>query len=504
MAAEEKDAEAGDGIRLRVSPFPDHRVPAFPVTPAEYLAVVPSFPPLRPSLAGVAPPPDRADELRASRLLTRRTLLEGLSAEPILRSITALQLSTVPVAAKARERGLLMWMFSIACFGATWAFREQYFGNDARNFGVGFGTLMVLVFQLAIVNPSFHAFQKPLLGGGSASLPPKTVSAPTLDSSPLAGLVRWGQLVSENAEGNLLLHDPLDKLCPCTAPGCAGGLIRGTAVLRFLELVFKTFWLVLFSLSLYWTPLVTMAQSIWFTPWSAVLGSLAVVTLSLWIFPNIIARFSGNIPIFRLSERVSHRAMKLALADLLLRLGQGVTKERTPVSNEPYAELHAVFTAVWETRISSFHVSTPVIWASLVALVMAIVNMGACACVPGLYLTYFAYSFFGQMLFDLLALAASNAQVTSIRNLYLEAQREIMELPIPTEQGSAADLRRHEAILGSYADLDRFKGRFIGFVVDYNACRTILVTLVTLIVGVWSILRGLGVTATMDFACPAT
>ncbi|KAI9024869.1 hypothetical protein DFJ74DRAFT_57641 [Hyaloraphidium curvatum] len=489
---------------------------SFIVTPPEYLAVVPSFPALVPSFSGIPPPPDRAERLRIARPLGKKELLAGLAAQPALRSITALQLWLTPFAARSLERSAVVFIGLAAAVSATWAFRGDLFAT--KELAIGYATWLAFAAQILLVNPSFDIYRRAL------GARPRSGSG-LLDAFPLAGLARWTELVVRSGKSErflLLAHDPNDPLCPCSLPGCAGGLGRAIAWLRILEASFRVVLMTGMGLMMIWTPVVTLASEFWTTPWSAALGAFAVLCLAGHNV-NPICRFPGNVGTFRLSERVAHKTMKLALADLLLRLRSGASRLGEPVSDEPYAELHAVFTAVWRTRISSFSFSRLTLFSSFGAVVLALINIVrpqrnewlysrvltprfqiAGLCVPAFYLAYLANVLLSHALIDLISLAASNAQVTSIRDLYLEAQREIRELPVVRGTGLAADIRRHDAVLASYADVARFRGRFLGFAVDYDVVRTVVVvTLVTLVVGLWSIVRGLGITATMDFACRA-
>ncbi|KAI9025494.1 hypothetical protein DFJ74DRAFT_40256 [Hyaloraphidium curvatum] len=332
----------------------------------------------------------------------------------------------------------------MSVISSTWVFRTDY-GFAARQFAVGFASWVLLFTQITLVHPSISTFRRALepLGASHGDVPR------TLDAYPLAGLARWRALLDDSSNGNpskLLSHDPLDDLCPCSLSRCAGGLVKGIAILRIVEAAVKIALLGTFCVFTFWTPYITLASSFWGTTWTAVLGSLNAVALALYAFPNSICRFTASTTALRLSERVAHRAMKLALDDLLARLTTGASRPEASVAGEPYAELHTVFTAIWRTRISSFHFSRLQVLSAGLAALLSVVNMIVGSCIPSMFLGYILYAILAQVLFDLLALAASNAQVTSIRDLYLEAQREIRELPLPPDPQRAADLRRHDAV----------------------------------------------------------
>jgi hypothetical protein len=91
----------------------------------------------------------------------------------------------------------------------------------------------------------------------------------------------------------------------------------------------------------------------------------------------------------------------------------------------------------------------------------------------------------------------------------LDAQREIREMLVDARRlGSkrpelVPELEEHDRVLGSYLESDRFRARFLGFVVDYGVGRTLVVTIFTISVGLWSVLRGLGVTLSPGAICPS-
>jgi hypothetical protein len=97
--------------------------------------------------------------------------------------------------------------------------------------------------------------------------------------------------------------------------------------------------------------------------------------------------------------------------------------------------------------------------------------------------------------------------VDSISSLYLEARDEL--LAQLAEAGPEIDpaierhLRLQADLLGSLADGERYKARFLGFPISFGVLRTLLVTAFTLGIGLWSILRNFGVFVTAESFCPS-
>ncbi len=95
-----------------------------------------------------------------------------------------------------------------------------------------------------------------------------------------------------------------------------------------------------------------------------------VASCTFYFFVNLTGRYSGNISLLRLSQRLHHRAMKIALTSLLDRqryalfetswiAGMGECDE------ELYVKLHDTLTASWEERL-------PLLASGTVILTMSI------------------------------------------------------------------------------------------------------------------------------------
>ncbi|KAI9006859.1 hypothetical protein DFJ74DRAFT_689615 [Hyaloraphidium curvatum] len=231
---------------------------------------------------------------------------------------------------------------------------------------------------------------------------------------------------------------------------------------------------------------------------------------------NYSLRFSTNVPLLEVTQRVRFRAAKLALAAMLSGFGAALEADDPallprpsgPGRPEPFEELHHLLTAAWARGIRQFSATTHLYLSVGAYAAFAAANAGAGSCVPSFYLVYVGYVAMTS-LFDLVATAAENRNVAELRDLYLDAVRELRTLrdraslpPAASRQLlGAADARA--ALLATFADLDRYRARLLGFVVDYGVIRTLAATALTLVVGLWSILRGLGVFVAMGTICPS-
>lgn len=108
---------------------------------------------------------------------------------------------------------------------------------------------------------------------------------------------------------------------------------------------------------------------------------------------------------------------------------------------------------------------------------------------------------------DFLGFAKSNSQVDAIAALYIEARDELRMLTEKFESKVDESLQqklvRRAQVFDSLSQVERYKARFLGFAITYSVLRTIIVTLFTLGIGLWSILRTAGIFVTVESYCPA-
>ncbi|KAI9022012.1 hypothetical protein DFJ74DRAFT_706909 [Hyaloraphidium curvatum] len=145
--------------------------------------------------------------------------------------------------------------------------------------------------------------------------------------------------------------------------------------------------------------------------------------------------------------------------------------------------------------------------ASLLLSAAVFLTLGAClpAFIPALLL-YVGVAVFS----DVSNIAASNGHIAAVLDAYSEARRALRELAARAREHDpwnprvveiAGRMALHDQVLGSYMDADRWKARVLGFVVTVGAARRMLVTVVTVCVTLWSVLRSAGLTITLDVVC---
>ncbi|KAI9028804.1 hypothetical protein DFJ74DRAFT_703762, partial [Hyaloraphidium curvatum] len=66
----------------------------------------------------------------------------------------------------------------------------------------------------------------------------------------------------------------------------------------------------------------------------------------------------------------------------------------------------------------------------------------------------------------------------------------------------APELTALDALLGSFAEVGRYRARFAGFIVTGSAVRGYFATLLTAALGLASVLHNFGVPLTAETACP--
>lgn len=105
---------------------------------------------------------------------------------------------------------------------------------------------------------------------------------------------------------------------------------------------------------------------------------------------------------------------------------------------------------------------------------------------------------------ELISFALSNSQVDAIGLLYDQARDELrisLAHASTSDRNVRQDLRYHELVLSSLAEVERYKARFLGFAVTFGLLRTLVATLFTLGIGLYSIMRGFGTFVTPETFC---
>ncbi|KAI9007741.1 hypothetical protein DFJ74DRAFT_688960 [Hyaloraphidium curvatum] len=352
---------------------------------------------------------------------------------------------------------------------------------------------------------------------------PFTIGA-TLDGHPFAGFVRWlelGQAHSARGQGGegaaakehlnvaapslLVEHDPEDGNCPCFAALCSGTLPDAAARQNTILGLFRVaFTLVFILLAPYYTPLVTFGPVFWPMWWGAFLGTLAVFSSLCTMTLSFLGSIAPILAPVRFSLRLRRRTMVLAMTSLVHRIRTAPDSlDSAGGAQEVYPALYAALAASWKRRTIAFHTAqyfgTTVV--NVVVGIIVIVATGSCILQWQLWLI--GWQLFTLCL-DLAVLAVQNSEVIEVMSVVSDARRELLELASADPAARATGAERHAAVLGSYlGQADAFRARFLGFAIGFEMMRTLVGTFLTVAIGLWSVLRGLGVFLTLESACPS-
>ena len=214
----------------------------------------------------------------------------------------------------------------------------------------------------------------------------------------------------------------------------------------------------------------------------------------------------------RLDLRLHQRAAILSVDDLVGRakdiLDNGNADSLS--DNEEYIELNYALGSVWSSRMHFSHSYRAVMATSFAIefFINSLVCLAVSQCLPAWILgsSLWCAVF---ILKDLFETAMSNEEVETIAGFYRSAAADIrfalLRAP-PAETigalGVRDGIRQHIDILESFAAERGNTARFFGFVVSFGSVRTLLVTSLTVLVALWSIMRGLGLRISIESACP--
>ncbi|KAI9015926.1 hypothetical protein DFJ74DRAFT_678820 [Hyaloraphidium curvatum] len=260
-----------------------------------------------------------------------------------------------------------------------------------------------------------------------------------------------------------------------------------------------------------YSSIVTLAPATWTHWWSALFAAVAcaVAPILFSLVTGISMIFLG-IPQMELSRRLTLRAAHLSLASFFAQIERGSTcidAEDAPTAGGPeplYLVLHRRLTAEWISRANATTGGRYfLVLLSFCAFVAGAVYATAGGCLPAWPVLLFAITVL-DVTRNLFVAAASNSGVTDCSATHGRAGTRVRELLAaggPRGPGEHRSLKAHGALLSSLANDEAYKGSFMGFRVGYGAARTFVVTMFTVLVGVWSILRGIGIYLSADNVC---
>ncbi|KAI9015964.1 hypothetical protein DFJ74DRAFT_678919 [Hyaloraphidium curvatum] len=502
--------------------------PIVDFTEPEWLAIVPS--PAAPGASWLFH--DSANDVPRPPL-DRKTMLRELGRRsPLLRLDVKLHMVMVPWASRIMLRAAVWVIPAVIVVLSSIPFNDGRYTTASLAAGIVSNLWFVIVTALPVVFGGLSQFWKSFARGGTAREPDYNVHV-------LAGLIRWSQLVDEDSvdgrraaderesadppkAGSILLrHFPSDPLCPCAAPTCAGRLGKSASLLRLAEASSRVLLVTASLMMVLTTPLVVRAPVFWTSSW-ALPGALAWLAAVNYVFFNVFGRFSTNASLLRLTLRIQRRAMLLSLRSFFDRFEEaifggdgtatsaGVAESARIPASELYPKLHYRLASNWERRIP-FLLSGRILLSHIFAgtSLPFIVDLAVGSCIPAYVVLCYIY-ILCVLITDLTHLSLSNEQIDAITELYRQAQTEIRDklvraqaLPFDPERARLMDaLREHDRLLASFREVNVFRAKFLGFVVDFAVLRTFLVTVFTVLVGLWSILRG-SFFFTLDSMCPS-
>lgn len=213
-----------------------------------------------------------------------------------------------------------------------------------------------------------------------------------------------------------------------------------------------------------------------------------------------------------LDLRLHNRAMALSLNNLVSRITDILESgDIEPLSDkEEYIELSSALSSVWTTRMHHSRGLRAALatTAGTEFFLLSLICLAVSGCVPAWILA----SAFHNVLYilkDMFETAVGNDEVEKIASLYRSAAADIRRALVrtpPAETVAALSMREgirgHVDILESLAAERGNTARFFGFVVTFGSIRALLATSLTVLVALWSIMRGLGMRITIESVCP--
>ncbi|KAI9003975.1 hypothetical protein DFJ74DRAFT_713487 [Hyaloraphidium curvatum] len=504
--------------------------------PREWLALVPRSQPSQRALifaSGGTPsdsaaawkcsPADLATAARASDPLTRNALLGELP--PLFRVLVRAQFALWPVGRRLAVRFYGFVASLLTVLGLGWYFDDGRFGSaqiaaSFAGFAGGFAFLSIY----------------PFIPSNRLAHEGRAESGDGLDMGThyLAGFARWSQLVraghaaagAQQAEAGtvsgavsrLISHREKDPFCACDRSSCAGGIGRTGGVQQLVKILVVLATHFGAYLCPVVTPLFTFGAPFWTTWWSALMGVVFVFMVLWFAVPGVVGVPSSPSAILDLHRRLGKRAVDTAFGSFFERysvaLEGGVSEAELQEligNRELYVDLHnqlapALSWGVGVQLVGPVNMFLALVFFTLCATITSAV--GSCITFGPLALLLRTGGCFAV---DLSMLSLANLAVDDLAGVYHEAQQRIREMladaarpragpPPPAEVVNA--LRAHDALLSSFLGIERHRYRLFGFPVSFSLIRTVVVTVVTLTVGLWGILRGFGIFVTIQSYCP--
>jgi hypothetical protein len=114
-----------------------------------------------------------------------------------------------------------------------------------------------------------------------------------------------------------------------------------------------------------------------------------------------------------------------------------------------------------------------------------------------------------SILVELTNTSIHNSEADDVTALFVSASRSLKRIVVDAKRDPSlrgTDVREriasHESFLLSFADTSSYKARLFGVPVSMSFVRTLVVTTSTICLGLFTIMRGSGIFASMESVCP--
>ncbi|KAI9016806.1 hypothetical protein DFJ74DRAFT_247055 [Hyaloraphidium curvatum] len=255
----------------------------------------------------------------------------------------------------------------------------------------------------------------------------------------------------------------------------------------------------------------------WSQRWLATIFSLQILFGLLSNYVGAWKCFDGGVGQIFLRpyvRRLRRRAIKDALDGMLDRHSRALEEERAGKSRSPgdfavaeaYEVLQSHLSPLWEASANSRDFTSFIFFHTFLGVVFGLLYLATGRCIPGAVLGPFLFHV-ATFIFAVGSASSANASVSDARHLYLAAQyrlRTLLARHGPFPSAAADSLRAHDALVGAcIAQADASGMKLFGVTVGPSAVRVTVVTLFTILLGLWNIIRGLGGFLTIETMCPS-
>ncbi|KAI9026014.1 Alpha/Beta hydrolase protein [Hyaloraphidium curvatum] len=458
----------------------------------------------------------------------------GAAADPDPPTYATFDADVLPPLLRAHVRGVLWfkthmprgfgpgayaaWCVSMAALLApAWGFGRARFGLRQLAVATAFrgGTLLLFPVQYGVAAPGAWGWLPAARPGDQVSL------------DGVSTIARYRRLAAEDAAGSsaLLRHDAGDGNCPCCLPGCAGPLAGSradaAAAARFAVHVVHV--VVEWCFGMSYTAFYTLGSANWSEWWSILLSSAFLAVSAVLLSSQFVNEtfFDTSVATLSLQRRLHVRALNVLLdrtvegcervAEHVCRGAAGPDPASQVPLGDDYAALFSRYAACWNQATASSEAGMRFFaFAVLSEAVVGIANLVAGSCVT--FNTLATLVLLTEVFTHLVVVAVANREVTELSALVRRARSRIRTAArrigvAPTDDPASraavlSALEGHKEELSTMLEADEHRATFFGFPITGATVRGTLLTFLTLLVGLYSVLRAGGTFVTMDIVCP--